>query len=136
MIIIDFWSIVFVDDFLHRPEFELQKLISFIGYKASKEQLAEILGVHFESFKSAWFSEKSHTTNLPKDLSDVFDSTIVDEMNGSDGLSMWPCNSFLDLEKRQILPHMRYYELAADCSNPTVKCTITYDKKEQPEANK
>lgn len=122
-----------MDDFLQRPESELQKIISFMGYKASKEQLAEILSKHFETFKTTWFSEQFHTTTLPKDLSDIFDSTIVDEMNGSDGLSMWPCNSFIDLEKRQILPHMRYFQLSADCSNPAIKCTISYDKKEQPQ---
>ena len=102
-----------------------------MGYKASKDQLADLIATLFPALKAVWYSPQSHTIDLPKDLQDVFDETVADEMSKSDGLQMWPCNSFIDLEKRQILPHMRYYELAADCTNPTVKCTITHDKREQ-----
>lgn len=92
--------------------------------------MAELVQSHLDFLQKQW--NAMSYSDLPSSLADIATITITNEMDISAGLSKWPCNSFLDLEKSYgALPHSRYFELSADCSDPFVKCSVPYDQKEQ-----
>jgi hypothetical protein len=122
---------VFVQDLLSQPHAEWSKILSFVANKDSKEYVYAFVASNEWQLMSAQL-QSSIGMELPVELQAIFSDVMNDEMQSSDGLSKWPCNSFLDLEvKHGILAHSRYYDMAANCSDPFVKCSVAFDKREQ-----
>lgn len=120
---------VYTKDLLTHPYVEFDKILSFIGIKATREQVSSLMHRHMDSLKKFW---DTHYHDLPEEFANIATKSIENEMEISDDLSKWPCNSFLDLEQAYgILPYSRYFEVSADCSNSFVKCSVQFDKKEQ-----
>ncbi len=82
-----------------------------------------------DTFTSIWGPASEP---LPGMFNNLTITSIQNEMEISSNLSNWPCKSFLDLEQSYgVLPYSRYFDLAADCSDPQVKCSVPYDLKER-----
>ena len=113
-----------------------------MGMKESKER-ADTIAQTFAAQSLHSAVQVRGIENSPRllELKQVAMDAVQSELTASDGLSRWPCASFLDLEQSQqsqqslesttVLPHSRYFELAADCSDPFVKCSVLFDKREQ-----
>ena len=79
---------------------------------------------------------------IPNELLGVCVSAILDEIRSTDGLTRWPCNSFRNIEpygKAKVVQSseslsiegkllMSSSMLAANCSSPFVKCSVSYDR--------
>eukprot|EP01038_Epipyxis_sp_PR26KG_P006904 gene6904-9456_t len=128
---------IFADDLINRPVFELERILTFLNYKASREELLQatqpsnsdknILNELISSFRI----DSNSNSNIPENLLLIAENTINDEMKISKDLTKWPCKSFRELDKTVTslggeLP-LKSYELAANCSNSFVTCSVPYD---------
>lgn len=119
--------IVFMDEFIMRPEFELDKILSFVGYRASRDELKKALTnslpqlehqlsifqnePHYncDSSRSSISSSTTVTNNIlnsqtineiiiPRHLLDAGKNAIQSEMKATKELTKWPCKSFRELD--------------------------------------
>lgn len=74
---------------------------------------------------------KSFDEEITKNTLDIAETALGDELAMSQGLQKWPCANFMELEKKVILPTIRYYQLSANCSDSNTKCSVGFDKREQ-----
>lgn len=138
---------VFIDDFVERPVVELEKIMTFSGFKAQRQDLLDAVS----ALQSQLLKDLHITTSstgqvgsdgavigsviVPQRLDSVYTTTIDNEMKISKELTKWPCKSFKELEGKDLagvsLLPIRYYELSADCSDKNVKCSVQYDINEQ-----
>ncbi len=124
---------------MKRPYFELQKIFSFISSRKLNDAHFKDLVKRFQpqllTMKAAANSIQQSQLGISTKLLQLSKFLIEDEINTSNGLTQWPCRSFLELEKdKQISEEskvVRYYELSADCSDPYVKCSVRFDQNEQ-----
>ena len=133
-------SIVFADDFIQRPVATLDSMLSFIGYKASRENLlAAVASPAFNTLDHAWADEPLSPNGTMfldekamKSLLSVGVRTIEHEMAGTNQLTKWPCKSFREFKNKELLRSMPLpvSSLVADCAAPHVKCSVSYDMKE------
>ena len=124
---------VFVDEFLARPTFTLQKIASFVDISLNTDQITSLLLSHYHN-------NNNNLIKVPHRLTQRGQQVLEEELSNTNNLSQWPCRNFLSLESSSsssslILPTLRYYDLAADCTAPYVKCTIRFDKREQQQSS-
>jgi hypothetical protein len=123
---------VFTDDFTKRPIASLDSMLSFVGYKASRENLlAAFNSPSFNKLNKAWDASLS-TNGTTKSLFNIGARTIEHEMAITNQLTRWPCKSFRDYKYKdhlRLLP-IPLNRLVADCDAPHVKCSVAYDIKE------
>ena len=131
-IIISFsFGAVFTSDFARRPVVELEKILTFLGVKASREDLLTAVNGDAETVKEV-FSEAPRLLAeriLTPALAASIASAIENEMKISKELTRWPCKFFRDLEKQKdlyVLP-IPAKDLAANCTGNYVTCSVQYD---------
>lgn len=121
---------IFLDDLRHRPIFEIQRIASFAGFKASPEDIISMLG-KYPAVQSVVQTRGSPTVAIAN-WATIAANTLQTEMDWSKNLSRWPCKNFKELEmKKVVLPHRRFFMVSANCSVPYVRCTVNYDLREQ-----
>ncbi len=125
---------MFIDDFLRRPAVELEKMLTFSGYKAARQ---DILTAVADSLPSLLRELRlSNASDCPSALSAGLQVAVAEsignEMKLSKELTKWPCRSFKDLEASSggALP-LRFHALSANCTGSHVKCSVQYDMNEQ-----
>eukprot|EP01036_Dinobryon_divergens_P027168 gene27168-35893_t len=117
---------VFTTDFARRPVVELEKILTFLGVKASREDLLSVVQSNSEALQAIFSREKSQSSVLsPSQAADIA-NTIESEMRASKDLTRWPCKSFRELEKKLLLP-IPSSNLAANCTGNYVTCSVQYD---------
>jgi len=123
---------IFIDDIALRPEVELQKALTFIGYTPTRQEVLESVQ-HFQedfskdlAFPNSIDFEK--TLDIPASIEAFASRAISREMKNTEDLSIWPCKTFkeLDWESEGKLP-IKAQELAADCTSKFVQCTVIHD---------
>lgn len=131
--------LVFVDDFLQRPQLHLQRILSFVNLKDNISPSQQI-ATKYESYLLEIQQTTKQIYQSQETLSSyqqITQETIESEFVSSSNLTKWPCLNFASLESsKMILPHLRYYQLSPDCSNPVNTCSVQYDFKEQPPQQK
>jgi hypothetical protein len=130
---------VHTDQFLARPVTELEKMLTFAGFKPSRENLLTALESHFPALKSAWDDSvvmiqfgRNVTQQRAQSVLDKAASAVHKEMTETQNLTKWPCRNFRDYRDKsavQKLP-LNVKALAADCGAPYVKCSVRYDQDE------
>lgn len=119
---------VFVDELITRPQFTLQIILSYAGFKPNKAELDNMVQSIIPNLKAYW---RPFNEPIPKTFIDTIESALGDELSMSQNLQKWPCGNFMELEKKIILPSIRYFHLSANCSDPHTKCSVGFDKREQ-----
>jgi hypothetical protein len=132
---------IYFEDLLKRPHFEFQKIFSYLSAKRPdearfKEFLKKTLPNIEKLRKSSLFTRKDI---VPTNLLSLSVSIIKNEMDSSKGLTVWPCPSFKSLLTTAAASSsplvrglvMDYHRLAANCSDPAVKCSVRFDMDEQ-----
>ncbi len=144
---------VFVDDLLSRPVVELERIISFMGYKVDRPAIVAIVPSFLVSLKV----ELGDSFQPMKDISELdnyeplgsFDDSVLsvmpplfveagmrslkDELVSTKQLTVWPCRNFRELDGiaiKQGIDHlmvMKSADVAANCSAPFVKCSVRFD---------
>ena len=114
-------------------------MLSFAGFKASREQLIDAIEVHFDAFSESMktFSTRSLTHNngnlaIEKDsYLSMTDIVIENEMADTKDMTRWPCKSFRDFssDAEAVVSQLPIpiSALVANCSEPLVKCSVRYD---------
>ncbi len=132
------------EEFLARPVTELEKMLTFAGYKPSRENLLTALDAHLPALKQTWDNSVvmrefyGNTTLQSRDLTsaqailDKAATAVSKEMAETQNLTKWPCRSFRDFKDKSVIKQLplTVKALAADCGAPYVKCSIRYDQDE------
>ena len=148
---------VYTDELLLHPVTELEKLLTFAGYKANREQLLSAVHTHLPALQQHWSDQyiiqslynnntiSGSSTSSTSSINSVHTNTIntilnkaiiavQKEMKETLNLTKWPCRSFRDLytEKPREPLHLPLSigNLIADCKGSYVKCSIRYDIEE------
>lgn len=109
---------------------EIEKMLTFIGGSYDRHALIaddSMLGISL-------LQEFNDSTCLSSRLYDqnVIESAVRGigaELNSTKFLTKWPCPSFRSLEQdRKISLPMKAVDLAANCSDPFVTCSVHYDQ--------
>lgn len=131
---------VFLDDVLLRPMIELDKILSFIGIRAARNDLLAAVGqfskqlqadleMHGVDYNPSTHLSVGHLDVLPTHLVGPALTALESEMTSTDTLTRWPCKNFQDLEQDAALAlPVRAKDLAADCASPKVVCSVGFDK--------
>lgn len=126
--------LVFFDDLMKRPYFELQRIFSFISQKRMDDGklkgVLEVASPLLERMRLQAFSRR----DIPASLLAVSVSVFRNEMEISKGLTQWPCRSFKSLVNglsESSPPIVSFHALATNCSDPFVKCSVRFDLDEQ-----
>lgn len=133
---------IFTEDLVSRPSFELEKILSFIGFKLSRAEVAAIaesasqraalLNVLTQTASAdAGLSDPQSLLRIPADLYDTATSSIQTEMQASKELTKWPCQMFRPLHKGESAPWklpLSSPNLAANCTGKFVKCSVKFDQ--------
>lgn len=132
------YSAVFVDDFLRRPVVELERMLTFSGFKAARQDLLAAVAEHQQALMDSLqlsATASSGDTRFPARLYSALTAAMQDEMRASKELTKWPCRSFRELDaaldQQQLRLPMPFHHLSADCSAPHVKCSVRFDTAEQ-----
>lgn len=131
---------VFLDDVLLRPMVEVDKILSFIGIRAARNDLLAAVGqfskqlqsdleMHGVDYNPSTHLSVGHLDVLPAHLVGPALAALESEMTSTDTLTRWPCKNFRDLEQDAALAlPVKAKDLAADCSSPKVICSVGFDK--------
>jgi hypothetical protein len=136
---------VFLEDIIARPVVELEKILTFVGIKVSRDLLVSGIDSFMDSVyddmkllyrddaaAGVWAvipNEMRHEIlYVPDELKRRGFQVLADEMAKTKGLTKWPCESFRELDKEYgtLLP-MKSAQLAANCSAAFVKCSVPFD---------
>lgn len=126
---------MFVEDLLDRPYFFFQQILSFLNINADRDKLLSSINKHFPTLKDYFYRTARRVEELDKTTLLLSTQVMKEELENSKNLQRWPCKSFKELEKKSALSEqlpIKYYQIAANCSAPYVKCTVPYDIREQP----
>lgn len=129
------------DQFLQRPVTELEKMLTFAGYKPNRENLLSALQTHLPTLKHAWddsavmqqFYGNCTARGIPAELFlEKAAAAVQKEMAETQNLTRWPCRSFRDFKDKSVVEQLplQVRALAADCGAPHVKCSVRYDTEE------
>lgn len=145
---------VYTDELLLHPVTELEKLLTFAGYKANRVQLLSAVHTHLPALQQHWsdqyiiqslYNNNTISGSSTSSINSVHTNTIntilnkaiiavQKEMKETSNLTKWPCRSFRDLytEKPREPLHLplSIENLIADCKGSYVKCSIRYDIEE------
>ncbi len=135
---------VFVDDLISRPVVEIYKILSFLGHRGARSDILEaVAALHKETIAglqvgpwelsvdgAAVLHEQSYIDGAR--LVEAGAAALAEEMEATDGLQKWPCNSFASLDSSSpesaMLP-LKSASLAANCSGMYVVCSVPVDKR-------
>lgn len=120
---------VMTEDLINRPMIEIDKILTFIGYKIGRRELLDA----FAEYKLELQKEITTPTRdeiLPSFIDSGL-SALKNELESTDELQKWPCKSFRELDKMikrdEPLP-IKFNQLAANCSSPYVTCSVPMDR--------
>ena len=149
--------VVFTDDLFLRPVVEVEKILSFIGYKPDRPAIVQSVGEFITNLKKELYPTSSLSPFSPTSPShlkpskgigfaraspdDIFmesipDSIVLrsvsalkDELVISKSLTQWPCKSFRELDTTSVTTRLPLHssQLAANCSAPYVVCSVRFD---------
>lgn len=116
---------VFLEDVYVKPAVELERIITFIGVPLQRaDLLAAVAEMQLQTFKK-------DDEDVPEHLRAAGLRVLREEMLATKGLTDWPCKPFRELEGKGGRLQLHTRDLAANCSDPFVKCTVGFDLKEQ-----
>jgi hypothetical protein len=136
---------VHTDQLLARPVTEIEKMLTFAGFKPNRENLLAALDTHLSALKTAWddsavMREFYHNATLQSGRNAHMAEAILEravaainkEMAETSNLTKWPCKSFRDYRDKGIVDALplQVKALAADCGAKYVKCSVRYDQDE------
>lgn len=122
---------LYLDDIINRPAFEIDRILSFILKKSrfmAREKLLDmnkLVNTLKNDIKSS--SSSPSLTKFNSEFNTIALKAMKSDYDSTGGLTKWPCKSFRELDQNN-LP-MKATELAANCSNEFVKCSVPYDKR-------
>lgn len=134
---------VYADQLLAKPVTELEKMVTFAGYKPNRDGLLHAVDTYLPTLRAEWndvsFMQGLHESVRSKYTAAALDALIEKaiyevhkEMAETQNLTKWPCRSFRDFKDKSMaerLP-MPVKALAADCAAKHVKCSVRYDIEE------
>ena len=126
---------VFTTDFARRPSVELEKMLTFSGIKASREDLMKAIRQYNIEIKTIFGSSNmvnnQNQQQYNSELAEAISKTIENEMKETQELTIWPCKFFRDLEKGKNVFKLPIHskDLAANCTGDYVTCSVQYDFK-------
>lgn len=115
---------VFTDDFILHPHVVLKRMIKFATDGAVQQPETRISESALASLLQSLRNEITSTEIMPEYLVEVGSLAILSELSSSQNLTKWPCRPFHSLDRS--LP-IKPVELAANCSNVFVKCSVKFD---------
>ena len=121
---------VMTEDLLNRPMIEIDKILTFIGYKVGRRELLDA----FAEYKLELQKEITSPTRddiLPSFIESGINA-LKNELESTDELQKWPCKSFRELDKMikrgEPLP-IKSDRLAANCTSSYVTCSVPMDQR-------
>lgn len=115
------------DELLNKPMIEIDKILTFIGYKVGRRELLDAFKEYKLEFQSV-VTNPTRNEMLPSFIESGI-SALKNELETSDELQKWPCRSFRELDKmakKEKLP-ITFNQLAANCSTSYVTCSVPMD---------
>ena len=99
------------EDFLTHPTTELEKMLTFIGYKASRENLLSAVQAHLPDLAGQW-DDAAAVREFQRILAEKGGSlegilekaanAVGKEMAETKSLTQWPCRSFRDYRDKTV----------------------------------
>lgn len=122
---------IFVEDLVARPAVELEKVLTFIGFKAFRPDVFAAVN----DLTSDLINELQLPPNgvssiialMPTNIIEAATSALEDELTSTDMLTKWPCRSFREVDRMNQKLLMTAPDLAPNCSAIHVTCSVPMD---------
>ena len=135
---------VVTDELVEKPYVDIEKILTFIGIKTNRAEIVPVV----DKYKAELLATLGIPPRGPRGMKHMtpvsilpkINKAIADEWKSTNGLTVWPCPSFKDIDQLaadhaassgdqiERLP-LNAPILAANCSDPFVKCTVGFDRK-------
>jgi hypothetical protein len=115
-----FVALVFTEELIKRPTFEIERILSFAGLGVDRWKLIGAT-MHISERLSA---ATRFSTKVPEELRRHGITVLQDELTKTKNLTEWPCLSFKLIDYK--LP-LSADLLSANCSDSFVHCSVPTD---------
>ena len=122
---------IFVEDLVVRPAVELEKVLTFIGFKAYRPDVFATVKDLTAELTQELHLPPTGVSSVPflmsPDLVDAATVALEDELTSTEMLTKWPCRSFREVDrlKQKLLLSAPF--LAPNCSAMYVTCSVPMD---------
>lgn len=123
---------IFLEDLVERPTVELEKILTYLGYKVGRQELLDAGSATFIGRLKSELGPSFLAKSIPEPLHSTAVTAIDTEMRTSKDMTKWPCANFREINTNSKDPASvplptPASALAANCTGAHVKCSVRFD---------